>query len=114
MSDDLQPSTIWPGPPISRRLDDGRILTVTAELFGARLLIDDNRAMHERSRLTGEPTESDGGADFYFQYQTYARAIEAMSAMTVDDLEPDGWIRAAPPQYRRRPDGDRRREHIRP
>lgn len=105
---------IWPAA-ISRRLGDGRILTATQELFGTgQILIDDNPAMHQIAERSGEPTESDGGADFYFQFESFAEAVAAMVAMDDDQAEPNGWIRAAPPRFRRRPDGDPLREFVAP
>lgn len=87
--------TTMPGAVHFRRLDDGRLLTVYPELFGTgRLLVDDNPAMHLVAERSGEPTESDGGADAYYQYATVADAMYAVDAMSPDDLEPDGWIRA--------------------
>ena len=96
-----------------RHLEDGRILTLYAELFGtANILIDDNVAMHKIAEKSGEPTESDGGADFYFQFATMEAARLSFDSMTAADVEPAGWIRAAPPRFRRRPDGDPAREYV--
>lgn len=99
-----------------RRLSDGRILTVYAELFGTGVIaIDDNPGMHEDARRSGEPTESDGGFDFYFQFASVAAAEAAYELMTSADREPTGWIRARGPHpgpMRRRPGGDPARETV--
>lgn len=109
-----------------RQLEDGRVLTVYPELFDtACLLIDDNphvrgettRDRWRQTDLGEEPQirESDGGADLYYQYPSYEHALAAWSAFTVDDVEPmDGWLRSAPPRFRRRPDGDSAREFVAP
>lgn len=117
---------------ISRRLEDGRILTVYLEIFGtAALAIDDNplvRGTTERDErikkdaAAGKPTraqllgeqDSDGGFDFYFQYPSLESALAAFNEMQAGDAEPpDGWVRAAPPYFRRRPGGDPELEHVR-
>ncbi len=104
-----------------RRLEDGRILTVYAEMLGtACIAIDDNAYVRgqtsaDRYRGTvGEHRESDGGFDAYYQYMSLGAALEAFNAMGADDEEPDGWHRAAPPRFRRRPGGDPAKEYVSP
>lgn len=104
-----------------RRLRDGRILTVYAELLGtACIAIDDNpyvrgdTAWDRHLGTVGEHRESDGGYDRYFQFMSIEQALDAFNAMTVDDDEPAGWHRAAPPRFRRRPGGDPAKEYVAP
>ncbi len=89
-----------------KRLDDGRWVTFYVELFGyASICVEDNiRAV--------EHNERDGGYDKYYQYPSVKKAYIAYEQFTDGD-EPDGWIRAAPPRFRRRPNGDPSLEFIR-
>lgn len=89
-----------------KRLDDGRWVTLYAELFGyASICIEDNIR-------TIEHNERDGGYDKYYQYSTIRKAHQAFEEFNDGD-EPDGWIRAAPPRFRRRPNADSDLEFIR-
>jgi len=89
-----------------KRLNDGRWVTSYAELTGtASICIEDNVR-------TVEHGERDGGFDKYYQYSTIEDALEAFANFTEADEEPDGWIRASPPNFRRRPDGDPTREYV--
>ncbi len=89
-----------------KRLDDGRWVTLYAELFGyASICIEDNIGAVKHD-------ERDGGFDKYYQYTTIRKASAAFEQFSDGD-EPDGWIRAAPPRFRRRPNGDPSREFIR-
>jgi len=91
-----------------KRLLDGRWVTAYAELSGtANLAVEDNPR-------TVEHNERDGGFDKYYQYPTIEAALLAFEQFTEDTVEPDGWIRASPPSYRRRPDGDPTKEYISP
>lgn len=101
---DCSMSPTMRGAVYTRRLDDGRLLTIYPELFTtAALLIDDNPAMHQQAERTGQPTETDGGADAYYQYATVADAVAAADALEPGIGEPEGWQRASTR------DGNRRR-----
>lgn len=95
------------GALAEKRLGDGRFVTVYPEALGsARLCVEDN----ERTRLHGE---RDGGYDRYYQYESVAAALAAFEIFSDGDAEPDGWVRAAPPRFRRRPGGDPAKEYVR-
>lgn len=128
-----------------RRLEDGRVLTVYAELTGTaaiavNLARGSARCAVHNARWHGHPCppsfrcgigiardeqcewvdveleefDHDGGYDLYFQFPTVEAALVAYHAMEAGQEEPEGWTRAAPPRFRRRPEGDPAKEFVRP
>lgn len=90
---------------VIRPLGQERILTLYPELMGTAALAVEWR----------RPGGPDGGFDAYFQYPSFVDGLEAIAAMRPEDDEPPaGWIRAAPPRFRRRPGGDPELEFVAP
>jgi hypothetical protein len=94
------PELVYEGALDYRNLDDGRVLVLYPRLFGYIALV------------VGRQFARTVDAEWSYPQDARDSAYESLATWDGNGDPLDGWVRAYPPFYRRRPDGDRTGEYV--